>query len=239
MAEVLISKPTETTALSIKVYGKGNADALTTGKRSDIARLYTDRYSSPKWHIPPEELRLDTLSNEMEFAMSARGGMIITVEDERGKVVGFRLVVGFSNIVEAAKADAGLMSTVDAMRKATNYDISEASYTVDTCVSRDMEGRGLGHKMMAVQIEAAKRDGAPAIIGWTVDTNLKMIRLYDSMGYAPICGLIGVTTGSDYNVNYRQGGDEPAFHSEKYAPLTYRHLLLRKEDARDMIRGEA
>lgn len=226
MLEATITRPTETTAFRIRVYTKENAASLTAQKKLDIANLYIERYSTPKWGLPPGELKLGVLVNEIDFALCAKGGMVITVEDVSGKVVGFRLAFDFSNIIDSAKGDSGLAELVGKLRSAVDYEIGAASYTADTCVSKSHEGNGLGRKMMDTQIAIAMAAGAPAIIGWTVDSNTRMIALYNAFGYTPISGMSGITVGSDYNVDYAPSSGKMPLRSETYQPLTYRHLII-------------
>ncbi len=232
------SAPTETTAFEVKVYTSRNAEQLTAEKRDQLADMYIQRYSSPKWSLPPEQLDRKSLAEEIGYAMKAKDGMIITIEDNAGNIVGFRLALGFSNVMAAAGRDNGIRQTVRAMRKAVGYDLGQASYTVDTLVLKEHEGEGLAHAMMQAHIRLARETGAPAIIGWTTDINARMIRLYDRNGYTPMEGLTSVTTGSDYNVFFQNNG-KPSFVSMEYQRLTWRHLLLQEplvSEPKDLVR---
>ena len=210
------------TGLVATLYDANNSHLLLNDRKIDeITALFIRAYGSPTWGIGAGVMGRGFREAELRFALRSEGGAVITVENSNEEIIGCRVATSFSGVISDSAQDARLAHAVHRLEEgvAGIYSLGDASYTLQTAVDAEYRGRSIGLLMIEMHVGFADSRNVPALIGWTLDTNIPMIRTYERAGYTPIEGSVGLKGGSLW--------DGKSFVLAEYeAGVTYRHLLI-------------
>ena len=186
------------------------------GRRiSDIIDIYKSAFSRPPWNYKPTSLREVDITREIRFALNSSTGAIITVE-KNDKVIGFRIVSKMSDIVSNAAPE--LIPLFNQLSKRITNFPEGVSYTQILAIRRDYIGNGVASTLVQEHLKYAKESNCDYVLGWTVTTNVPMVKIYRKYGYELI-----QDAGINEGIVFRQdANNNPIFHKDyEIGEVTY------------------